>query len=207
MPHEMPQDWNVMMSAGPLILLSLVVFYAVSYFLFRGLQASDGAVSPVVGVPVMGTLIFICCPLIMLSLLSLCGGVHFAVVEARMSRDGRLTDSGVVRDRQVRATFGESGVAYQRHWLLIEFADQDGVLHEVEREVDEVSWDRYAPGSRLDIEHLRGKPASWRFASESGLWARLLFRGCWMAAVVAILRCFGACLLRRSCQTHHPTAL
>ena len=98
--------------------------------------------------------------------------------------DGAGPPAGVVREKVVRKTFSEGGVGHEHHWLLIDFRDHEGERHQGEREVDFPSWNRREPGSRLPaIEYLQSDPTTWRFAGETGLWLRLVFRSGWMAAV------------------------
>jgi hypothetical protein len=199
MPHDMPHDWNVISSSVPLTLVALVLFFALLFCLFLSRERLEGQPNPVVGVIVMGVMIFVCCPLMLFALVSFISTLSFAGVELRMHQDGRLTDTGVVREKVVRKTFSEGGVAYEHHWLLIDFRDHEGERHQVEREVDQPSWNQQEPGSCLpDIEYPQSDPTTWRFAGEAGLWLRLLFRSGWMAAVVVALRFSGAFLLRRT---------
>jgi hypothetical protein len=198
MPHDMPQDWKVALDSVPLLLfLCIVVFPLLFYLFFRGLEPAEAQVPNAAGVIVSGVMIFAGCPLIAFSLMFLLSGLSFSWLEFQMHLEGKLAATGVVREKVIRNTYSEGGAATAHRWLLIEFRDNEGRLHQVEREVDEQSWKRHGAGSRLpDIEYLQSAPTTWRFAAETGLWATLLFNASWYAAVVIALRVICGLLLR-----------
>jgi hypothetical protein len=201
----MPQDWNVFVSWGSLGALAIVILFPLALYLsmrFIGVAPTGEPQHPPCMLRKLGgilagvALVFVYCPMLFFTLCWLTSSCASGLVECRMRQEGRLTDTGVVRDQVIRNTFSEGGVAPPCYWLLIEFRDQEGQLQHVEREVDERSWNQFGPGSRLpDIEYLPSNPTTWRFAAEAGLWLRLLFRGCWLPAVL-----LGTRLLVRACS-------
>jgi hypothetical protein len=207
MPHDMPQDWNVIDSSVALIFISLVAMLPLLFWVFRGLEPKNGD-RQAVGVIVSGVILFVGCPLLYFALASVISGLSFAWVEFQMHRDGRVTDTGVVRERVNRTTInGETGATTVHHWLLIEFRDHQGQIHQVEREVDKDSWIQHDRGSRLsEIQYRDSMPTTWRFAAESGLWWRLLVRGGICASLVFAMSALGRIGLRLT-RRGEPRAL
>src|SRR5262249_3692099 len=146
-------------------------FYPLLFCLFWGLD-TKGCQPNVVGFIVTAVMVFVCCPLLVFSLVSFLSGASAAWTEYRMQQDSKLTDTGVVSEKLTRITSdGESGVQTTHYWLRIDFRDHEGNLQQVEREVDQQSWNQHPPGTRVpDIQYLPGEPTTWRFAAESGLW-------------------------------------
>jgi hypothetical protein len=207
----MPLDWGPCWDQAltvPYFLAAILTFLPLLACLFWRLEMSKGQKKTATG-PVMAMLlVYVCCPLLFFSVLYFLSGLYQARVECRMRQDGRLTETGVVREKVVREVeYGENGGKIPHYWLLLEFRDQDGTPHEAEREVDQPSWNRYAPGSRLpDVEYLRHDPASWRFAAEAGLWSRQLILALCMAIAVLALRLLAGFLLRCAWDRHASAA-
>jgi hypothetical protein len=198
MPHDLPEDWNVLAS-GP---LGAVAFLVLLIFLIplalsgvartigesRGGRSADLDNRPTTAAVryLRGMGIFALAPLMLFTILWLAAAVHFGLVELRLNREGVRTKSGVVREKEIRRTYSEGGVESRHYWLFIEFRDREGRFWLMQRQVDRASWESLEPGRELpDIEYVPDEPTIWRFAPEAGLWLRLLLRGCVLPLVLA----------------------
>ena len=169
----------------PLAVVAIVLTFTFFFLFFRRYSRNS------VGPHTADLTVLVSAPLMALCATLLVSGLWQSWVEYQMSRDGRVTDTAVVRDRFTRTQPGNAESNPKDHtYVVFEFEDHTGRVWRVEREVEEGRpWSQSRRGDRVPaIEYLHGDPETWRFADEAGLWATLLLAGGAAGAVVVGLR-------------------